>query len=301
MVLPTIVGPTSGPGMSHPHPDGSSARGSQPPHDNAAAAFYYGSEASLGSPAPIPAPSDRMLLGVQNPLSNLSQHVLHTPLPTATEYVDPFIAVKEMLWLLPGINGIVSSTLERMEKAFAYNSVYLLKIILDLQSQYLPLRPVSPEAMLSEDGIIRIACVLSGRLAKKDGDASSLSRELQLRTLISALSLLHQLNSGSLDSDAYTKLLRNLTERDAHNKDKREKGAPDSFRTGENEFLTRYACDLVKCLQSDLPIPRELNREAIHFLFAAGFIVSANEHTASGYSSAHTGVRTNWRPSRASR
>ncbi|KAI5854379.1 hypothetical protein BZA05DRAFT_335629 [Tricharina praecox] len=213
-----------------------------------------------------------MSLSVLNPLSKHSQFTLHTPLPTTTEYVDPFIAVKEMLWLLPGINGIVSSTLDRMEKAFAYNSVYLLKIILDLQSQYLPLRPVSPEAMLSEHGIIRIACVLSGRLAKKDSDAASLSRELQLRTLISALSLLHQLNSGNLDSDSHTKLLRNLTERDSHNEAKREQGGPDSFRAGENEFLTRYGCDLVKCLQAELPIPKELNREAIHFLFAAGFI-----------------------------
>lgn len=279
MVLPTIVGLTSGSGIRHGDGDGS--RENPFPQDEAEA-FYYGSEGSVASPAPIPA-SNRMSLSVLNPLSKHSQFTLHTPLPTTTEYVDPFIAVKEMLWLLPGINGIVSSTLDRMEKAFAYNSVYLLKIILDLQSQYLPLRPVSPEAMLSEHGIIRIACVLSGRLAKKDSDAASLSRELQLRTLISALSLLHQLNSGNLDSDSHTKLLRNLTERDSHNEAKREQGGPDSFRAGENEFLTRYGCDLVKCLQAELPIPKELNREAIHFLFAAGFIVSGNDVLATTY------------------
>ena len=275
MVLPTIVGPNSSSGMSHT--GGDSARGAQFPQDEAQA-FYYGSEASMAPPAPI-TDSNRMSLSVLNPLSKHSQYTLHTPLPTTTEYVDPFIAVKEMLWLLPGINGIVSDTLDRMEKAFAYNSVYLLKIILDLQSQYLPLRPVSPEAMLSDDGIIRIACVLSGRLAKKDRDAASLSRELQLRTLISALSLLYQLNSGNLDSDSHARLLRHLTERDAHNEAKREKDALDSFRTGENEFLTRYGCDMVKCLQSGLSIPKDLTREAIHFLFAAGFIVSGGNIT----------------------
>lgn len=202
----------------------------------------------------------------------VSEHQKYA-LPTTTGYVDPFIAVKEMMWMLPGINEIVIDILNRMEKAFAYNSVYFLKVILDLQALYLPMRPPpESETMLDATLVLRIARVLSGRLARKNNDRASLSRELQLRTLISALSLLYQLSVGKLNSDSFAKLLRDVTEREADLEASR--ASDKGFGAGENEFLTRYACDLIRCLPSDLSGYRGCNREAIHFLFAAGFIVS---------------------------
>ncbi|KAF8537063.1 hypothetical protein BDD12DRAFT_888648 [Trichophaea hybrida] len=232
-------------------------------------AFYYdGSFAGSQVPTAANIRASQLF-----PLSKHSQFTLHTPLPTTTGYVDPFIAVQEMLWLLPGINDIVSNTLDRMEKAFAYNSVYFLKVILDLQVLYIPTKPtLPPEAILDENHILRIAGVLSGRLTRKESDSASPSRELQLRTLISALSLLYQLKVEGLNSDVYAKLLRDVTKRDAENEAKQANGGPDSFRTGENEFLTRYACDLIRGLPSDLPTFKDLNQEAIHFIFAAGFV-----------------------------
>jgi hypothetical protein len=242
-----------------------------------AEAFYFDRPSvalDLKSPE---APAQQQQLGVA--LSNHSQYTLHTPLPTTTEYVDPFIAVKDMLWLLPDIDDIVKNTLERLGKAFAYNSVYFLKVILDLQVIYLPMKPPPPpEAMLDLTLVLKIASVLSGRLTRKENDGTSLSRELQLRTFISALSLLYLLDGGNLklNSDTYAKLLRDITERDADNVARHARNGADSFKTGENEYLTRYACDLVRCLPNDLPpVFKELNQEAIHFIFAAGFIVGA--------------------------
>jgi hypothetical protein len=270
------------------------------PSASSSAPFYY--DHLPAQPPAATAPGDRVSQSILNPLSKHSQFTLHTPLPTNTEYVDPFIAVKEMLWLLPGINDIVSNTLDRMEKAFAYNSVYFLKVILDLQSLYIPMRPEPPqEAILAEDSILKIASVLSGRLAKKESDTTSLSRELQLRTLISALSLLYQLNVGKLNSDTYAKLLRDVTEREAENEARVAKGEADSFRTGDNEFLTRYACDLIRCLPNDFPPTLEkLSQGSIHFLFAAGFIVSIHHVLQPLLCYLHI-TRINWSSSRARR
>ena len=229
---------------------------------------------------------------------------------------------------------IVNNTLDRLERAFAYNSIYFLKTVLDLQCLYLSIPmtmaipptptlaaapptppPTSPPAgvILSEDLALRIALVLSGRLARKESDSMSPSRELQLRTLISALSLLYQLNV-EMATDVYAELLKNVTKRDAENGARRlangvgiglgvagvagvDVGAggggggggcggdggdfdrrPDSVRTGENDFLTRYACDLVRCFPNDLPIFGDLNSEAVHSMVACGFIVSEILH-----------------------
>lgn len=264
------------------------------------------------------------------PLSKHSLFTLHTPLPTTAGYVDPFVAVQEQLWLLPSINEIVSNTLDRLERAFAYNSVHFLKVILDLQSLYLSIPmtmaipptptpaaaaapptppPTSPPAgaILSRDLVLRIAVVLSGRLARKESDTASPSRELQLRTLISAISLLYQLNV-EMATDVYAQLLQNITKRDAENEARRLAngfgvglgvggvdgvgadgagggggggdidGRPDSVRTGENDFLTRYACDLIRCFPNDLPVFVDLNSEAVHSMAACGFIVSEILH-----------------------
>ena len=215
------------------------------------------------------------------PSSSQEINVEPTLLPRATNYIDPLIAVKEMMWLIPGINEIVDDILDRMEKRsrFAYNSVYFLKVILDLQALYLPMKPApESEIVLDVTRILRIARVLSGRLARKSNvghgqnyPSASLFRELQLRTLISALSLLYQY-FGTLNSDSYARLLRDVTEREAEIEARRTR--EDYMETGENEFLTRYACDLIRCLPSDLSGYRGCNQEAIHFLFAAGFIVS---------------------------
>lgn len=189
---------------------------------------------------------------------------------------DPYVAIREMLWLLPGISEIVKNTLERMEKAFAYNSVFFLKSVLDLQSTYLTIRPrPEPAVVLDTTLVLRIAETLSGRLTRREKDVASPSRELQLRTLISALTLLYQRDEGKLDNDTYAKLLRDVSERDAENGAKHhQKAYENKFRTGENEFLTRYACDLIRCMPSDIdPLFEDLNSETIHFIFAAGFIV----------------------------
>ncbi|PWW72792.1 hypothetical protein C7212DRAFT_223317 [Tuber magnatum] len=187
--------------------------------------------------------------------------------------LDLFVTAKEMLWLLPGINGVVRNALNRMKKAFAYNSVFFLKVILDLQATYHSLKqPLPHDVYLGIDLVLKIAEVLAGRMARKDRDGTSPSRELQLRALVSALSLLYQLRIGKLDNSAYAKLLKDISERDYDNQARYTEGFGERVSNGDVEFLVRYACDLIRCMPSELPKFTEMNSQAIHFLFAAGYI-----------------------------
>ncbi|CUS10604.1 unnamed protein product [Tuber aestivum] len=189
--------------------------------------------------------------------------------------LDLFAAAKKMLWMHPGINGVVRNALSRMKKAFAYNSVFFLKVILDLQATYhsLPQPPSFPDDVyLDIDLVLRIAEVLAGRMVRKDKDGVSPSRELQLRTLVSALSLLYQLRIGKLDNSAYAKLLKDISERDYDNRARYTEDSGEWVSNGDVEFLVRYACDLIRCMPSELPKFTEMNSQAIHFLFAAGYI-----------------------------
>ncbi|KAG0635106.1 hypothetical protein HOY80DRAFT_475702 [Tuber brumale] len=187
--------------------------------------------------------------------------------------LDLFVIAKEMLWLLPGINGVVRNALNRMKKAFAYNSVFFLKVILDLQATYYSLsQPLPADVFLEIDLVLKIAEVLAGRMVRKDKDGISPSRELQLRTLVSALSLLYQLRIGKLDNSAYAKLLKDISERDYDNQAKYTEDFGERVSNGDVEFLVRYACDLIRCMPSELPKFAEMNSQAIHFLFAAGYI-----------------------------
>lgn len=208
-----------------------------------------------------------------------NNHVLGEDAGLELEYIEPYVAAKETLWLVPGINNIVRSALRRMEKAFAYNSAYFLKVILDLQVIYLGLSPApAPDTVLDRKLVLRIAEIMAGRMARKDRDNNSPSRELQLRTLVSALSLLYQIKIGKLEDYTYAKLLKDVSERDSDNQTKFEEGRGNYRRpsNGDVEFLVRYACDLIRCLPSDLPNFNDSNSQAmnVHFLFAAGFIVS---------------------------
>jgi hypothetical protein len=212
------------------------------------------------------------------PLSKHSQFTLHTPLPSVSPYLPPFLAVQEALFLLPSINEIVKNTLERLELAFAYNSVFFLKIILDLQVLYIPLEAEVPkEAVLDVQHVLEIAAILASRLTRKESDSSSPSRELQLRCLISALTLIYRRGVKTVDDFRWSQLLMDITKRDAENERGRIRGEEETLRRGEQEFLTRYACDLVRGLPSGRPKGKEVTQEAIHFIFAAGFIVSFSQ------------------------
>lgn len=193
------------------------------------------------------------------------------------EFIEPYVTAKEALWLVPGIDYIVQNTLRRMEKSFAYNSVYFLKVILDLQVTYLGLDSAPPpDTLLDTKLVLRIAELMAGRMAQKDKDNASLSRELQLRTLVSALSLLYQVRPRieKIENETYAKLLKDISERDTDNRARFEAGDDEKRNSGDIEFLVRYACDLIRCLPSDIPSFNDLNTPTIHFLFAAGFIVS---------------------------
>lgn len=209
----------------------------------------------------------------------LNNHVLREDAGSEPEYVEPYVMAKETLWLIPGIDNIVRSALKRMEKAFAYNSVYFLKVILDLQVTYLGLSPApAADTVLDTSLVLRIAEIMAGRMARRDRDNNSPSRELQLRTLVSALSLLYQIRIEKLEDYTYAKLLKDVSERDSDNKTRFEEGRGNDGKpsNGDVEFLVRYACDLIRCLPSDLPNFNDSNSQAmnVHFLFAAGFIVS---------------------------
>lgn len=208
-----------------------------------------------------------------------NNHVLKEDAGLELGYVEPYVSAKETLWLVPGIDNIVRGALRRMAKAFAYNSVYFLKVILDLQVTYLGLNPApAPDTVLNRNLVLRIAEVMAGRMARRDRDNNSPSRELQLRTLVSALSLLYQIKIEKLEDYTYAKLLKDVSERDSDNQAKFEEGRGNHGKpsNGDVEFLVRYACDLIRCLPSDLPNFNDSNSQAIniHFLFAAGFIVS---------------------------
>ncbi|KAI5780820.1 hypothetical protein EDC01DRAFT_256485 [Geopyxis carbonaria] len=218
---------------------------------------------------PEPFRYDRSSAGLTDTPTTAEHHL--PPLSASVgNYDDPFIEVKDSLWLFPNIDNVVRHTLARMEKMFAYNAVYFLKVVLDLQSVYLPIKPPKT-ALLDVNLVLEIAKVLSTRLIRR-GSSTPLSQELQLRTLISALTLLHQMGMEKLNSDIFAELLRHVSERDADNeaKVKEGKGSLDSV---DDEFLTRYACDIIRGLPTDLPpMTKDLNQEAIHFLFATGFI-----------------------------
>lgn len=207
-----------------------------------------------------------------------NNHVLKENAGSEAECVEPYDTAKESLWLVPGIDRIVQNALKRMEKAFAYNSVYFLKVILDLQVTYLGLNSAPPpDTLLNTNLVLRIAEMMAGRMARKDKDNNSPSRELQLRTLVSALSLLYQVRIEKLENDTYAKLLKDISERDTDNQARFEEGNDGKPHSGDIEFLVRYACDLIRCLPSDLPSFSDMNSHTIHFLFAAGFIVSHSE------------------------
>lgn len=210
-----------------------------------------------------------------------NNHVRREDAGLELEYVEPSVTAKTTLWLVPGIDNIVRSALRRMEKAFAYNSAYFLKVILDLQVTYLGLNPApAPDTILDRNLVLRIAEVMAGRMARRDRDNNSPSRELQLRTLVSALSLLYQIKIEKLEDYTYATLLKDVSERDSDHQTKFEefegKGNYGKPSNGDVEFLVRYACDLIRCLPSDIPNFNDSNSQAmnVHFLFATGFIVS---------------------------
>lgn len=242
---------------------------------------YYAGIATASSAGALPTP---MALGPPTPVIERLQQFRKSTLPsarTSRSYVDPFIAVKESLWMMEDIDGLVERTLDRMGRAFAYNSVYFLKIVLELQVVYITMKPRPPApTLLDLKLVLKIAEILSGRLTRKETDNISLSRELQLRTLVSCLTLLQHLGVEKLQGDAYMQLLRDISERDADNEEMYSAHMGASLKAGDNEYLTRYACDCIRGLPADVPPILEnlnyLNEEATHFLFASGFIVSFN-------------------------
>lgn len=213
-----------------------------------------------------------------------NNHVLREDAGLELDYVEPSVTAKATLWLVPGIDDIVRGALRRMEKAFAYNSAYFLKVILDLQITYLGLNPApAPDTILDRNLVLRIAEIMAGRMARRDRDNNSPSRELQLRTLVSALSLLYQIKIEKLKDYTYAKLLKDVSERDSDHQTNFEEGKGNYGKpsNGDVEFLVRYACDLIRCLPSDIPNFNDSNSQAmnVHFLFAAGFIVSHSAPT----------------------
>ena len=201
-----------------------------------------------------------------------SQSLTTIPEPPPV-HEDPFLSVRDALWFHTSINDLVRIALEKMDKAFAYNSVFFLKAVLDLQVQYLALQPPPPaKVKLEFIHVQRIADILSVRLARREKDGSSLSRELQLRTLVSALTLLSQSKNFRLDNDAYASLLHRLSERD-HDNLMRYSSA--IFGCGDTEYLARYACDLVRCMPNDFAMYQigGFGSQAVHFMLAAGLVV----------------------------
>lgn len=191
-------------------------------------------------------------------------------------HLDLFGAAKEVLWMCSGINDMVKTALDRMEKAFAYNYVFFLKVALDLQTIYHSLSQQPPAGVFLETGLVlRIAKVLAERMVRKDKDGASPSRELQLRTLVSALSLLYQLRIGQLDKEVYAALLKGISERDSDTRAKCTNAAVGDSKNsnGDSEFLVRHARDLIRRMSNDLPNFPRVNPQVTHYLFAAGYIV----------------------------
>ncbi|TGZ77158.1 hypothetical protein EX30DRAFT_374885 [Ascodesmis nigricans] len=218
--------------------------------------------------------------------ANIPGYDQYSPSQCTVDYIDPLITTEEMLWARPNIGEFVEATLDRMGRAFAYNSVYVLKVVMDLQLTYRnitkSLKAQFPEsAFLSLELVLRTATVLSHRLTRKQTDNASLSRELQLRTLISTLTLIITDTKASprmLPCETYAQLLRDISESDADNQALYAEDGDNAIKLGDNEYLTRYACDLVRSLPVDMPPPSpDVNQEVIHFLFATGFINQLEE------------------------
>lgn len=192
-------------------------------------------------------------------------------------YEDPYLSMRDALWFHSGINDLVKTILEKMERMFAYNSIFFLKSVLDLQIYYLAVDPPPPPTVkLDLCNVQKIAEKLVARLARKDKDNSSPSRELQLRALVSALSLLGQSREWKMDHDAYASLLNRLSERDYRNFTKfLSGGLIPTFGNGDFEFLVRYACDLARCMPNDFVMNQldGFGSQAVHFMLAAGFVV----------------------------
>ncbi|RPA86284.1 hypothetical protein BJ508DRAFT_302185 [Ascobolus immersus RN42] len=181
--------------------------------------------------------------------------------------------LRDLLWYLPGIDELVGNALGRMERACAYNSVYFLKVVLELQWAYLYIRPPPPhDVMLDRRHVHKIAELMSARMSRRERETGSLSRELQLRTLVAALTLLTYLNTGNLDNDTYALYIKDLSEKDAeyeyqfHNGTTRQVGCG-----GDNEYLLRYASDLVRCKAPD-EFETMNTLEFRHYMLAAGLI-----------------------------
>lgn len=184
--------------------------------------------------------------------------------------------LRDLLWFLPGINELVESALGRMERACAYNSVYFLKVVLEMQWAYhhLPEGRTPPSMLLDARHINRIVVLMSARMSRKERETGSLSRELQLRTLVLALTLVNHLSEGNLDNDTYALYIKDLSEKDAeydyafHNGTTRRVGCG-----GDNEYLLRYAADLVRCKKPDEF--ETMNPQMFrHYMLASGLIVS---------------------------
>lgn len=195
-------------------------------------------------------------------------------------FLDPYLAVRDMLWLLPGINDLVRNAVERIPRICAYNSVYFLKVVLDLQSTYLSLQPLPPDdRILEKQYVVKIADLMATRIARKGTELGSLSRELQLRTLTSALTLLHHHNVTNLDNDTYARLLNCVLDPDSEFEYRYHHFEPGSFMCeGDIEYLVRYACDLIRRMPpspEDSEILQPFGPSAIHFLFATGLVVSS--------------------------
>lgn len=192
-------------------------------------------------------------------------------------YEDPLLSVRDALWFHTGINNLVQMALEKMVRAFAYNSVFFLKTAMDLQAQYLALDSSPPSSVILDIRyVVQIAEILSVRLARRAEGSSSLSRELQLRTLVSALHLLSQHRGFRLDNDIYAGLLKHISERDYDNHIKyTTEGRTVPLGSGDCEFLVRFACDLVRCLPNDFAMREigDFGTPAVHFMLAAGLVV----------------------------
>lgn len=190
-------------------------------------------------------------------------------------YEDPYLSVRDALWFHTGINDLVGIALYKMERAFAYNSVFFLKAALDLQLHYLALElSLSSSVKLNISYVERIAEILAVRLARREKDNNSPSRELQLRTLVSALSILSK-QRRKLKNETYTILLDRLSERDYENATRYIKeGMSPAFGSGDCEFVVRYACDLVRGMPNDFGLRQfeGFGSQAVHFMFAEGLV-----------------------------